>query len=200
MNDSSPAVFESERLYAREFRRGDEDAFAAVLNAPETRPCAPDFPEGLAGAALYVEACLARSIETPRRVYELALCLKETDELIGTVRLGLTDDRRQGELGYLIGPDRRGRGYAAEAATACMRFGFLGLDLHRIYASCDEKNEASARVLEKLGMRRDGHSIKSLRYIKRGTELWHGQYHYALTLKEYLMRLPDGAYSPTGGH
>ena len=200
MNDSGTDVFQTARLYAREFEYGDAEALARVFGQPEDRPYSPALTDGAGSAALYTQAALAASIETPRMIWALAVCEKESDELIGTVRLALSDDLRQGELGYIIAPEHRGKGYAAEAAGGCVRFGFLGPDLHRISASCDENNSASVRVLEKLGMRREGHSIKSLRYIRRGTELWHGQYHFALTLKEYLMRLPDGAYSPTGGH
>jgi ribosomal-protein-alanine N-acetyltransferase len=52
---------------------------------------------------------------------------------------------------------RWGRGYATEAATAMLRFGFDQLGLHKIMATCDPDNTTSARVLTKIGMRIDGY-------------------------------------------
>jgi RimJ/RimL family protein N-acetyltransferase len=59
-------------------------------------------------------------------------------------------------MGYLIAPAAQGRGYATEAAQALLDFGLTGGGLHRITATCDPENAASARVLEKIGMTREG--------------------------------------------
>lgn len=59
-------------------------------------------------------------------------------------------------LGFLVKRDYRGRGYATEAARAVVDYGFEQLGLARILAGCDPENEASRRVLEKIGMRTVG--------------------------------------------
>ncbi|MGZ4591823.1 MAG: GNAT family N-acetyltransferase, partial [Actinomycetes bacterium] len=58
---------------------------------------------------------------------------------------------REGELGFAFARDHHGRGYAAEAAGAMLRLGFEELGLRRITAACIEGNEASARLLRRLG-------------------------------------------------
>ncbi len=61
----------------------------------------------------------------------------------------------QAELGYIVHPDHQGRGYATEAAGALLGFGFEALGLHRIFATIEPRNAASARVLERIGMVRE---------------------------------------------
>jgi RimJ/RimL family protein N-acetyltransferase len=63
---------------------------------------------------------------------------------------------RQASIGYEIAPRYWGKGYATEAARAMVAFGFGELRLHRIWARCVADNVASYRVLEKVGMRREG--------------------------------------------
>jgi [ribosomal protein S5]-alanine N-acetyltransferase len=63
---------------------------------------------------------------------------------------------RIADLGYELDQNYWGRGYATEAARALLEFGFHELRLHRIWANCIEENVASAHVLEKIGMTREG--------------------------------------------
>jgi RimJ/RimL family protein N-acetyltransferase len=60
-------------------------------------------------------------------------------------------------MGYLISPAAQGQGYATEAARALLDFGLTTGGLHRITATCDPENTGSVRVLEKIGMSREGH-------------------------------------------
>lgn len=88
----------------------------------------------------------------------LNLCVEEkaTGRLLGDVVLFWRNaENRTGEIGYVFSPDVAGHGYATEAARALLRLGFDGLSLHRIIANLDPRNHASARVLERLGMRRE---------------------------------------------
>jgi RimJ/RimL family protein N-acetyltransferase len=88
----------------------------------------------------------------------LAVALPENGAVIGDVVLFVRSrEHRQGEIGYVIHPDHSGKGYATEAAGAMLRLGFDELRLHRIMGRIDARNTASARVLERLGMRREAH-------------------------------------------
>jgi RimJ/RimL family protein N-acetyltransferase len=79
-----------------------------------------------------------------------------SDELVGAVALALHPADQRAELGYWIGVPYWGRGYATEAAAACVAFGFEQLDLHRIHASHLVRNPASGRVMQHLGMQYEG--------------------------------------------
>jgi RimJ/RimL family protein N-acetyltransferase len=84
--------------------------------------------------------------------------LPETGALIGDVMLfWRSREHREGEIGYIFHPDHGGQGYATEAARAMLRLGFDEVGLHRIIGRIDARNTASARVLERLGMRREAH-------------------------------------------
>jgi RimJ/RimL family protein N-acetyltransferase len=78
-------------------------------------------------------------------------------ERVGDVSLAPIDDRRGwANLGYWVHPDRRGEGYATEAARLAVAHGFEELALHRISATIVADNETSKRVVEKLGFVHEG--------------------------------------------
>lgn len=92
----------------------------------------------------------------------LAVVLPETGKVIGDVLLiWVSRDHRQGEIGYIFHPDFGGRGYATEAAEVVLRLGFEAYGLHRVIGRLDARNTASARVLERLGMRREAHLVQN---------------------------------------
>lgn len=118
----------------------------------------------------------------PRTQFELAVTLREGGNLIGGVRINVIDAPRwQGDIGYALHPDFRSRGYGAEAARAIVGFGFAQLQLHRIWATCATDNGASARVLEKIGMRREG----TLPRGSRASGEQHYSYLYGMTVEAY---------------
>ncbi|MBQ8696094.1 MAG: GNAT family N-acetyltransferase [Clostridia bacterium] len=89
--------------------------------------------------------------------YDWAVVDNESGRMIGTCGFARIDEaNRCAELGYVLHRDFWGRGYAAEAARAVISVGFNTLDLKRIEARYMIDNFASARVMEKLGMRYEG--------------------------------------------
>ena len=82
--------------------------------------------------------------------------LKETGELIGFSGLKRLDEFDAVDIGYRFFPQHWGKGYATEASSACLDFGFQTLGLDRIIALVIQDNAASIRVLEKTGMRKVG--------------------------------------------
>jgi RimJ/RimL family protein N-acetyltransferase len=87
-------------------------------------------------------------------VFELAVERKKDGKVIGLLGL-ICQDHGQGEIGWALGVEHRGQGYATEAARALMDYGFNSLGLHRIYADTSSENPASWRLMERLGMRRE---------------------------------------------
>jgi RimJ/RimL family protein N-acetyltransferase len=86
----------------------------------------------------------------------LAITVKEDSDLVGAISLGVNATFARAELGYWIGEPYWGRGYCTEAATTLVRFAFEELDLHRVHASYLARNPASGRLLQKIGMSKEG--------------------------------------------
>jgi [ribosomal protein S5]-alanine N-acetyltransferase len=80
----------------------------------------------------------------------------ETGQLIGAMGLTIQRAHQCAELGYWIGRPWWGRGYATEAGTAVVRWGFHELGLNRVHAHHMAHNPASGRVLQKIGMKPEG--------------------------------------------
>jgi RimJ/RimL family protein N-acetyltransferase len=115
----------------------------------------------------------------------LAAVLPETGTIVGDVLLRWTSrEHRQGEIGYTFHPDHGGRGFATEAAGVMLRLGFEELGLHRIVGRLDGRNSASARVLERLGMRREAHLVQN--ELVKGE--WTDEVVYALLEDEWRAR------------
>jgi RimJ/RimL family protein N-acetyltransferase len=66
----------------------------------------------------------------------------------------------QAELGWVLDPGHAGRGYATEAVRELLRLCFEDLGLHRVTATCFAANEASWRLMERVGMRREFHTVR----------------------------------------
>jgi RimJ/RimL family protein N-acetyltransferase len=116
----------------------------------------------------------------------LAAVLPETGAVVGDIALWRTSRAHaQGEIGYVIHPAHHGHGYATEACEAMLQVGFEMLGLHRIVASADARNEASIRVMERLGMRREAY----LREDELVKGEWTDEVIYAMLASEWR---PDG--------
>jgi RimJ/RimL family protein N-acetyltransferase len=100
--------------------------------------------------------------------------------LIGSVSL-MVGEHRQGEIGFTLHPDHQGHGYATEASRAVLRLAFEEYGLHRVYARLEPRNVASARVLEKIGMRREALLLEN-EWVKGE---WQSEAIYALLAREW---------------
>ena len=85
-----------------------------------------------------------------------AIVAREQSQLCGAIGLVVNAHDSNAELGYWIGVPFWGRGYCTEAAAAVIAYAFSQLRLHRVHASCFGCNASSRRVLEKIGMVREG--------------------------------------------
>ena len=96
--------------------------------------------------------------------YDWAVICKEDARMIGTC--GFTSfncPADSGEIGYVLNPDYQGKGLATEAVQRVLRFGFEDLALHRIEAHFIQGNEASLRLMERVGMTFEGYARESMR-------------------------------------
>lgn len=143
----------TQRLLLRDFRREDIPDIVRLAGAREVAATTLRIPHPYTEAD--AEEFLKRRQERAFG-YSFAITLRVSGELCGGVGLHPDPAHPRAELGYWIGVPYWGNGYATEAARAVVDFGFRELKLQRIFAHHFEGNPASARVLEKIGMKHEG--------------------------------------------
>ncbi|MDY7990927.1 GNAT family protein [Paenibacillus polymyxa] len=171
--------FETNRLIIRDIGRSDWESIHTYTSLPEVTRYTAWGPNTEEDTKAYIEQVLASQQEQPRQDYELAVCLKNNGTLIGGVGIHVKDTNA--EMGYVLNPDYQGKGYAAEAARAILDFGFSTLAVHRIYATCRPENKASEKVMQQIGMQREG-LMREHWYYKGG---FHDSYLYSILAEEY---------------
>jgi RimJ/RimL family protein N-acetyltransferase len=173
---------ESERLVLREFIEQDFDAIHRYAVDPEVVRFMPWGPNTEEDTDRFLRRAVGYQSQDPRTHYELAVTIKEGGYLIGGCGIRATNlGLREGNIGYCLNRDHWGRGYATETARRLLRYGFQHLEYHRLYATCDPENTGSRRVLEKIGMRREGHLRENV--WMRGE--WRDSLVYAILEKEW---------------
>jgi RimJ/RimL family protein N-acetyltransferase len=101
----------------------------------------------------------ARTLAAPGDYWQLALDLD--GRVIGDLYFSLgSAEHRTGEIGWSMHPDHHGRGYMTEAARAVLRLAFAEIELHRVMARLDARNDASAALCRRLGMRQEAHFLQ----------------------------------------
>jgi RimJ/RimL family protein N-acetyltransferase len=134
-----------------------------------------------AGAAIDKRVGL-QAIHTEGDGLRLAALLKTTQELIGDCSLYWhPNGHRLGEIGFVFHPGHQGNGYATEGARVLLRIAFEELELHRVIGRTEARNTPSARVLEKVGMRREAHLIEN-EWVK---DEWQSEFVYAILDREW---------------
>jgi RimJ/RimL family protein N-acetyltransferase len=176
----------TERLLLRPYTDDDLDAVADIQSRPDVTRYLYWGPRDRAQARGSLAMKIAASgLRREGDNLTLAVVLPETGTVIGDVMLiWLSEQHRQGEIGYVFHPDHAGHGYATEAAEVMLRLGFEGLGLHRIIGRLDGRNTASARLLERLGMRREAHLVEN--EIVKGE--WTDELVYAMLDHEWRTR------------
>jgi RimJ/RimL family protein N-acetyltransferase len=144
----------TERLVLRRFRPDDAEAFAAYRSLPQVaRYQSWDVPVSLEDATTSVSGFASGD---PLRPGWFQYAIELDGRLIGDLGLNLHDNLMQAELGFTLAPAEQGKGYATEAVRGLLDHLFGERQLHRVSAECDARNVASARLLERVGFRREG--------------------------------------------
>ena len=174
---------ETERLLLRPFRAGDIDALFAIQSRPDVARYLYWGPRSRDEVRAALKVKLASThLRGEGDVLALAMELTATGEMIGDVILHwVSEAHGQGEIGYVVHPDHAGHGYATESCRPLLRIAFEDLRLHRVIGRLEPGNTASARVLEKLGMRPEAHLVEN-EYVKGG---WQSELVYAILDREW---------------
>lgn len=178
---------ETERLILRPFTWDDFDVcYRIAADEGTTRYLywwgnAGATPEG--DANRFLERAVGGWEKKPVMAREYALVLKETGAVIGD---GSIEDfgNGEGEIGWILLPEYRGKGYVTEMGRALLRYGFEELKLQKIIANCDARNENSWRVMERLMMQRSSIAY-AVRPVKGQDGFPGDELTYAITREQY---------------
>lgn len=188
-------VLKSSRLRLRPFQESDLAAFAAYRSDPGVaRYQSWNTPYTLEQADAFYEVLRREQPGIPGSHYQLAVERLIQPGIIGDCYLHvLANDPKQAEIGFSFSPQHQGQGYATEAVRRLLDYLFGELKLHRVTATCDVENLPSYRLLERVGMRREGHFVENIWF--KGA--WGSEYLYALLDREWQQKLEIG-HEPTG--
>ena len=150
---------ETERLRLRSYRDDDLDDLHAIRSRPEVvRYLYGEVRTREEVAGMLAERIAATGLWEDDDMLVLAAERRDDGRVIGDVTLWLRSaEHRQGEIGFAFHPDAQGHGFAREAATALLDLAFARMELHRVFGRTDARNEASAALMRRLGMRQEAH-------------------------------------------
>jgi RimJ/RimL family protein N-acetyltransferase len=148
---------ETERLMLRPYEEGDLDALYAVQSDEESARWLYNEPRTLDETRVLLARLIAGDgLSAEGDWLSAAVIARESGEYVGGMSMQwVSEQHKTGEVGFIFDRAHQGRGYATEAARAFLAFAFERMGFHRVIGRAEARNVASARVLEKLGMRRE---------------------------------------------
>lgn len=182
MTKSDHIFVQSPRLVLRRFQIKDIATFHAYRSDPEVAKFQSWENYQYEEAEDFVQKQIAHEPNQAGSWFQFAVALKDTNQLIGDCALHtLLDEPRIVEIGFTVSQDYQGKGYATEAINALLKYIFVSLDKHKVIAFSDVRNHKSIAVLERVGMRREGHLLQN--YLSKGQ--WIDEYQYAMLKSEF---------------
>jgi aminoglycoside 6'-N-acetyltransferase len=173
----------TDRLLLRGFRVGDLDALYDLRTRPDVLRYLYWPPATVAGTREVISQRLTMNkLAGENDSLVLAVERRDTGRMVGEVDLCWSSvEHRHAELGAILHPDAQGQGYAAEASAALLDLAFTRMELHRVSARTDARNEASQRALRRLGMRQEGHLRQCVYFAGE----WHDELIFAILAQEW---------------
>ncbi|MGG3466299.1 GNAT family protein [Neobacillus pocheonensis] len=185
MEKSEKIYARSSRLLLRQFSQQDVDSFYLYRSSPEVAKFQSWENYQYHDAEIFVRKQSQSVPNQPGTWFQFAIALAETNQLIGDCALHtLLAEPRIVEIGFTLAEEHQGKGYASEAVRVLLNYVFNDLRKHKVIAFTDVRNEKSIRLLERVGMRREGHLLEN--YMSKG--LWVDEYQYALLESEWKNR------------
>ncbi len=152
-----PVTLDTERLQLRWIDTGDAAALFALFSDPQvTRYWSTPAWTAMSQADNSIQESLeAYASGTSLR---FGIVVRETGQLIGHIKLyDFFDTNRRCDIGYALLPSHWGKGYLGEAMQATLDYAFAELDMNRIEADIDPRNDASRKLLERMRFQREGY-------------------------------------------
>ncbi|MCG7342564.1 GNAT family N-acetyltransferase [Sporosarcina sp. ACRSL] len=154
---------QSERITLREMEEKDwidVHKYASQEKVCQYQPWGPNTEQQ---SKDFVKQVLIDAKKEPRSRFVFAIIVRESGDMIGAGEITIRDySNKVGEIAYIVNPQYWGKGFATEVAKLLIAYGFNDLRLHRIFATCDPRNIGSSKVLEKVGMSKEGRIRENL--------------------------------------
>ena len=115
---------------------------------------------------------------------DFAVVLKESHSVIGSCGIYPNNTNYMSDVGWILHIDYWKRGYGTELGRELIRYGFEDLKLSRIQAPCAVMNYASYRIMERIGMQREGLHRKA--FWARVDKEWVDKAWYAILAEDYF--------------
>ncbi|MDR0469141.1 MAG: GNAT family N-acetyltransferase [Peptococcaceae bacterium] len=176
---------ETERLLLRKFEKTDFSAVHSYASDPANVIFMPWGPNSEKETRDFIRLAISEAGEKPCVAFFFAAVSKEADMLLGSCNITIAVSGDEAEIGWIVHRDHWKQGYGAEMGKALLRFGFDELSLRRIVAHCDAENHASWRLMESIGMRREGLFIESRPAHKGSDKAYGDEYSYAILEREW---------------
>ncbi|MFZ4929448.1 GNAT family N-acetyltransferase [Chryseobacterium sp. Mn2064] len=152
----------TERLLLRDITLEDKQALFDYRSDAEANKFQSWIPESLEDVESFIHRN-AKEFNQPESWYQLLITDKETKAVLGDVGIHFFgSENLQVELGITLNQSFQGKGYASETLKGIIDFLFNDLHKHRIMASIDPDNTDSMKLMERIGLRKEGHFVKSL--------------------------------------
>jgi RimJ/RimL family protein N-acetyltransferase len=176
------APIRTQRLLLRQLRAADARDLLAYRGNPDVCRYLMHGPQDAASVEAFIDE-RADPVSPGLAEGRLVLAVQVDGRVIGdvTVKFG-PPEHGQAEIGWAFNPADSGKGYATESARALIDRCFEDWGVHRVYAEMDPRNRASARLCERLGMRREAH----LREESRFKGEWGDLLVYAVLASEWI--------------
>jgi len=163
---SLPLPLTTRRLHIREYLVNDAPAVFGYVQDPAYWQFQRSEPPTAPQIDALIHWVVKEQSTAPRLAYFLAATRKDTGEVVGEAVIKITNAvERQGEIGFGVAPRFWKQGFASEIAGAALEAAFQHFKLHRVAAQCSPDNKGSMRVLQKLGMAREG-LLRDLHYAR----------------------------------
>ena len=171
---------ETERLVLRPCEERDLDALHALYSNPDVVRWLYDEPLGVEESRAKLARKLGGHTLSETQGLSAAVELRDGTYVGDAVLFNASVEHKSVEVGFSFDPRHQGQGYATEAARALVDWAFSA-GFHRVIGRLEARNAASARVLEKLGMRRDAHLVEN-EWVKGE---WQSELVYAILEHEW---------------
>ena len=176
-------TLETERLILRRFEKNDLEAVHHYASSTDNVTYMTWGPNSEENTKAFIDFAISKAAESPCANYQYAAVLKANEKLVGAVNLALSDD--EAETGWILHKDYWNQGYGTEMGAEILRLGFHDLNLRRIIAHCDAENISSYKLMEKIGMRREGLFIEGRKAHKLSDREHGDELSYAILKNEW---------------